>query len=104
MEFLQEADKVHKNLLATSYNVLLHKKLLLIMFMQDLSILRQRYGGAAFPIPSLDTIQALVINELLEISTTSATDLAIVANPELTVVPRGDVGQGDLAKVSYNVH
>lgn len=42
----------------------------------------------------MDTIQGLIVDDLLELNTA-----AIVANPELTIVSRSDVGQGDLAKV-----
>lgn len=61
-------------------------------------ILRQRYGGVSFPIPPDDTLRGLIVDDLLE-----AMSPAIVANPELTVVNRRDVGQGDLAKLKFTV-
>ncbi|XP_064399733.1 uncharacterized protein LOC135346144 [Halichondria panicea] len=61
-------------------------------------ILQKRYGGAYFPTPHVDTIQGLIVDDLLELNTA-----AIVANPELTIVSRSDVGQGDLAKLKFTV-
>lgn len=73
--------------------------------MQLLSDLLPLYGGAAFPIPNDDTLQSLIIDDLLGIdSDIDASSLAIVADPELTVVSRADVGQGPLARVSSLIH
>lgn len=63
--------------------------------MQNESILRQRYGGFSFPIPANEVLDAFISDDLLEVF-----NQAIVGNPELQVVDRRDVGQGDLARVS----
>lgn len=69
----------------------------IILCIQTVSRLSQRYGGSAFPMPPMNTVTGLITG-LMEVDTA-----AVVANPELVVVPRDDVGQGPLAKVSQNV-
>lgn len=60
------------------------------------SSLRETYGGFPIPIPPDDTITALVAG-LLEV------DANVLTVVNLEIVPRTDVGQGPLARITFTV-
>lgn len=91
LEFLSLPVKVCKILAHLLYELIPNH---LSNVLQTTSSLRETYGGFPIPIPPDDTITALVAG-LLEV------DANVLTVVNLEIVPRTDVGQGPLARVSH---